>query len=187
MNYVSFDPFPELETDRLLLRALETTDNKAIFRLRTNVQVNRYIMREREKTQKEIDGFVLRIRNGIAENKWIYWVITKRDSGTFVGTICLWNFAFDAPEAELGYELLPVHQGKGLMQEALQAVVRFGFDTLKLQQISAYTNKANERSIRLLERNQFQYIPERKDGNFADNLIYALKNATAAHPQTENA
>lgn len=179
MHLHSFDPFPELETERLKLRALCKDDRDIIFKLRTNVQVNRYIMREREKTLKQTEAFITRIMTNVAENKSVYWVITNRESGKLLGTICLWNFAFDAMEAELGYELFPTHQGKGIMHEALQAVTRYAFDVLRLQLLSAYTNKDNASSIRLLERNAFQFAPKRRDGHFADNRVYELRNMPA--------
>lgn len=182
MHLISFDPFPELETERLKLRALCADDRDVIFKLRTNVQVNRYIMREREKSLKQTDSFITRILTNVAENKSVYWVITSRENGKLLGTICLWNFAFDAMEAELGYELFPTHQGKGFMHEALQAVTRYGFDSLRLELISAYTHKENEASIRLLERNAFQFAPKRRDGHFADNRVYELKNSAATVP-----
>lgn len=57
--------------------------------------------------------------------------------------------------AEIGYALQPAHHGKGLMQEALTAVLDYGFHTLQLHSVEANVNPANAASIKILERNGF--------------------------------
>ena len=72
-----------------------------------------------------------------------------------IGTICLFEFADDNFKAEIGYELLPSYQGKGLMQEAVSKVLEFGFQHLGLNSIEAYTHSENQSSTRLLEKFNF--------------------------------
>jgi len=60
------------------------------------------------------------------------------------------------------------------MSEALQCVVRFGFNTLKLEVIEAFTSKHNKGSIALLEKNDFNLEQDRKDEGFPDNIIFRL-------------
>lgn len=52
-----------------------------------------------------------------------------------------YNIDKETAVAEIGYELLPAHQGQGVMYEALQRVIAFGFNTLQLKQIKAEVNK----------------------------------------------
>ena len=64
----------------------------------------------------------------------------------------MWNFSSDRKTAELGYDLLPEFFNKGIMSEALQQVILFGQETLKLNTIEAYTHQDNSNSIKLLEK-----------------------------------
>ena len=72
-----------------------------------------------------------------------------------MGTICLWNFSDKENKSEIGYELLPQFQGKGIMQEAFLAVLKFAFEVLQLNMIEAWTVAQNENSIKILKRNHF--------------------------------
>lgn len=56
----------------------------------------------------------------------------------------------------LGYHIDEAHQGKGLMQEALEAAIAYMFETQNLHRIMANYIPGNERSARLLERLGFE-------------------------------
>lgn len=62
-------------------------------------------------------------------------------------------------KAELGYGLFLGNKGKGIMSESLRKVVEYGFNTMGLETIEAYTNADNIKSITLLERNNFTKKP----------------------------
>ena len=55
-----------------------------------------------------------------------------------IGTNCLFNFTNDNLNAEIGYELLPDFQGKGIMQEATSKVIDFGIQHMGVNSIEAY-------------------------------------------------
>jgi len=85
------------------------------------------------------------------------------------------NFSEDRKTAEVGYELLPNYHRKGIMSEALKAVLNFGFNELYLNEILAFTNKFNENSKSLLLKNNFTLEEGRVDEGFPDNLVFSLK------------
>jgi len=67
--------------------------------------------------------FINRINAGIAKGDWVYWAITLLGNPKLVGTICLWNISKANYVAEVGYELHPDFQGKGIAQDALAKVI----------------------------------------------------------------
>lgn len=154
MPAARFTSFPQLSTERLLLRQLIMQDAHPVFLLRTNEIVNRYLSRPRAKSLEDAMEFIRTINFGIEANEWIFWAVCLHDA-QFAGTICLWNFSDSEEKAEIGYELLPQFHGKGLMQEALIKVMDFGFTILKLEKIEAWTTSPNEGSIKMLERSHF--------------------------------
>jgi ribosomal-protein-alanine N-acetyltransferase len=156
MLNLNFSPFPVLVTERLVLRALKIADGRAIHILRSDDRVNRYLERPKSITLSEAKNFIRHINGGIARNKWIYWGITLKNEDALAGTVCLWNFSEEQRSAEVGFELHPDHQGKGIMREALVKVMEFGFRELRLHAIQAFTNVKNERSIHLLEKCNFE-------------------------------
>ena len=158
MPNITFQPFPELTSERLHLRRLTFKDDNAILRLRDHEEVNKYIDRPRVASRAGAQDFVRFINRGINKERWFYWGITLSDQQKVIGTICLWNFNSRQTRAELGYELHPDFRGRGLMREAVKTVLQFGFQTLGLRQVRAYTHAENVRSVRLLEKVGFSFL-----------------------------
>ncbi len=173
---INFDPFPQIKTERLLLRKLTVADTSSIFTLRSDERIQQFIKRPLHSTKGESLEFIHFINAGIEQNEWIYWAISPIDGTELIGTICLWNFSKTHHKADIGYELHPDHQGKGLMNEAAISVIHYGFNDLNLQSIEAYTHFENEASKRLLRRNHFVLDPKRKDQENEDNVIFVLRN-----------
>ena len=166
--------FPALTTKRLSLRQLKTTDDQAIFKIRSSEIVYKYIAKETQKTIKEAQAFIKKTNKGIANEAFLYWAITLKETQKLIGTICLWNFSKDKLIAEVGYELLPAYHKKGIMNEALSKVLEFGFGTLNLNSIEAFTHRKNKASKTLLIRHHFKFDKNRTDKGFPDNIIYIL-------------
>lgn len=175
MAVFDFSRFPVLETDRLVLRALAEDDIPAISRLRSDEGVNRYIDRPARVNLHEAMVFMLFIREGMRNNRWVYWAIGLGDDPRLAGTVCLWNFTEDKTTADIGYELHPDYQKRGVMNEALVAVVRYGFDTLGLQCIQAFTHPENAASTGLLQRNGFRLVPGAKDEENPAHVVFRLE------------
>ena len=115
----TFTPFPVLKTERLTLRQLSVNDDKEIFALRSDKQVNKYLDRDPTNTIEDARKFIHKIVEVVKQNKGIYWAITLTNNDNLIGTICLFNFSNENDQAEIGYELLPAFQGQGIMQEAI--------------------------------------------------------------------
>lgn len=175
--------FPQLQTQRLLLRQLSITDAGEIFSLRSNDSVNKYLARTKANSIEDAKDFINRINAGMSNNQSLYWAICFRDQKKAMGTICLWNFSAQENKAEIGYELLPEYQGRGIMQEAFAKVVEFGFNTLNLTIIEAWTVQQNLNSINILQRNQFERDTELekkidRNSEGPDCIIFSLSRKT---------
>ena len=179
MLTLNFTPFPELRTERLLLRKLKSADANEMFFLRSNENVLRYIGREPTKTIAEAEEFINKINKNIDENESILWGITSlNDPSTVIGTICFWNIKKEHYRSEIGYVLHPRHWGKGIMKEAINSVVEFGFSVLGLHSVEAQLNPENIASSYLLERTGFIKEGHLKEdyyfnGKFSDTAIYS--------------
>lgn len=153
---IAFSPFPELKTERLLLRRLTLDDRYELMWLRSDDRVNRYLERGQSMNINEATDFIAKIDNNLEENRSGYWVICLAENRTLIGTICLWNFEPDKDLVELGYELSPMYQGKGIMREAAKKIIEYAFDTMQAKIMIAITNPHNEPSKNVLERLDFK-------------------------------
>lgn len=168
---LNFTPFPNLATERLLFRQLMNEDEDAIFKLRSDERVNKYIGRNPPKTVIEVRAFIDKINRNITNNESMYWAITLKNNNKLIGTICLWNFQLEKYKAEIGYELNPDYWGQGIMKEAIPRIIEYAFTTLKLHSLEGDSHPENTPSAVLLERNGFV-----KEEEFPDRLIYVLTN-----------
>jgi ribosomal-protein-alanine N-acetyltransferase len=99
-----------------------------------------------------------------------------------LGFIGFFSFEKENHRAEIGYMLFPENFRKGIMLEALEAVVQFGFNSLNLHSIAANINPLNTASAKLLEKADFKkeaYFRENYyfNGKFLDSIIYCRVKA----------
>ena len=170
MLTLNSNPIPMLVTNRLTLKPLELSDAVAIFALRSNDEVNQFVGRKKAETLQDAHDFILKIQQNGTDKTSFYWGIHAKETPKLIGTICLWNLERDKGIAEIGYELMPLYQGKGLMQEALTVVIDYGFQ-IGFTTITAYPNAENAPSIKLLERNHFKREGILEEHN---ELVYTL-------------
>lgn len=156
MLQLHFTPFPILQTERLLLRQLTLEDDKVIFQLRSDNEVNRYIDRPRAKSIEDARQFIEKVNNNATRNEGLVWGIVEKASSKLAGTICFWNISRERATAEIGYELVPGFQGKGIMQEAFGRVIQYGFDIMKVNAVEAIAHKDNASSSKLLNKYHFE-------------------------------
>ena len=182
MLTLHFTPFPELRTERILLRKLDKTDAGEIFFLRSNEEVLRYLGKEPANSIAEAENFIGAINKSIDENESILWGIAfLNEPTTIIGTICLWNFKKEHDRGEIGYILHPDHWRKGIMKEAINAVLDYGFTVLKMHSMEALLSPGNIASSAVLESTGFVKEGCLKEsfyfrGEFGDTLIYSKLN-----------
>ena len=152
---VNFSPFPILHTERFVLRSLRLEDDKELFVLRTDPRINEFLNREPPGSLEDVRAFINKILENTQKGESILWAVCANGEGSLSGTICLWKISPAEEKAEIGYELLQQYHGKGIMQEVIPEVIRFGFETLGLKVIEAELEKANVKSVKLLEKNGF--------------------------------
>lgn len=177
-----FSPFPQIETDRLLLRQIIKADAAELLSLRSSEKVMQFIDKERSKTILEAEELIQRIENDLNNTDGITWCISlKEKPETLIGTIGFWRIIKQHYRAEIGYMIHPGYWGKGFMKEAVQTVIDFGFSNIKLHSIEAHINPGNAASAALLETMGFVREAYFKEdfffsGKFLDSAIYSLLN-----------
>lgn len=175
----NFDPFPEIETERLLLRRLKKNDAAEIFGLRSDVQTMRYIGKDLAVTLSEAVKFIANSNESLITNNGILWAIELKElPGKLIGYIGHWRLIKEHYRAEVGYMLHPDYWRKGIMKEALAVVVNYGFKEMKLHSIEAHISPDNKASASLLESSGFVREACFKEdffynGVFGDTAIYS--------------
>jgi ribosomal-protein-alanine N-acetyltransferase len=92
--------------------------------------------------------------NAWAEDRAYCFSITRKDDGEFLGRISI-RKQEDAQQGiwDLGFYIVPEHQGNNYMTEVVRAVLAFGFDKLDAQKVEASYALWNIASERVLQKN----------------------------------
>jgi|SRR5215217_2716349 len=181
MLTLNFAPFPELETDRLRLRKLKPEDAPALFVLRSDPEIMKYIPRPLAVSVDDVTSLIDMINGLLDKNESISWAIALKDTDQIIGTIGFVRLSKENHRGEVGYMLSKDFQGKGFVVEALKAIIDFGFSQLKFHTIFAIVDPENIASVKLLERNEFVKEAHFRedcyyDGRFLDSVHYSLMN-----------
>ncbi|MFV8376102.1 GNAT family N-acetyltransferase [Flavobacterium sp. LB1P71] len=181
MLTINFNPFPNLETERLLLRRIDANDVNEIFALRSNSETMKYIPRPLVKTTEDALEHIAMIDAKIETNEGINWAITLKDDPKLIGLIGHYRIKPEHFRAEIGYMLLPEFNGKGIIPEAVKEAIRYGFEVMQLHSIEAIIHPENFGSEKVLQKSGFvkeAHLKENEfyDGRFLDTVIYSILN-----------
>ena len=179
MLILNLSPFPSITTNNLVLRQITEEDVNEILLLRSDKKVMKYIDRPISKSKEDASLYIQHITDLHKNNEAITWGIALKNNPQLIGYIGIWNIKKEHYRAETGYALHTDHHRKGIMQEALSEILKYGFKEMKLHSIEANVNPLNIASIKLLERNNFireAYFKEDYffNGKFLDTAIYSL-------------
>lgn len=170
----------QIHSRRLILRMIQAQDADAVFRYRSNEEVNQY-QGWIPKTIEEVHYF---ISHKVAKEMnlpgtWAQWVIIRKDTQQVIGDIGIHFLPADSFQTELGCTLDHLQQGNGYATEALSETINYLFGELNKHRIIASIDPRNHASIRLFERLGFRREAHFKesilmDGEWVDDLVYAI-------------
>ncbi|MDQ2800514.1 MAG: GNAT family N-acetyltransferase [Armatimonadota bacterium] len=175
-----FRQFPLLETERLRLRHSRPADAEAMLTVLSSEVVCRYYDLSPLASLSEAADLIACRAAAFAHHERIRWVLAQKEDDGVIGSCGLSRWDEANGQAEIGYELSPDWQGRGLMREALAAVLAFGFSEMQLEKIEANVVPENEPSLRLLRRLGFQEVELRRERGFwkgrSHDLIHLLRH-----------
>ncbi|NGZ85869.1 GNAT family N-acetyltransferase [Duganella aceris] len=173
----SFSPC-ELHTERLTLRFIDGGDADALFRLFSDPQALRYWSSGPWLHMAQAADNIEQTLKGYQDGAALRLALVLPD-GELIGTATLYAFDRRNHRCEIGYMLARPYWGQRYMQEALAALIGYGFGALELHRIEADIHPDNIASGRILEGLQFRqegHLRERwfVGGEISDSIIYGL-------------
>ena len=179
MHLFSFSPLPVVETDRLVLRALKMSDAQDLFSYAQDPLVSRHVLWETHRSLADSRAYLRYAIRQYREGQPGSFAITLRRSGRMIGTIGFMWVSKENHSAEVGYSLSRDYWNQGIMTEALRAVIRFGFEELRLNRIEAQHELDNPASGQVMRHVGMQYegtLRQRikNKGRFVDVALYAI-------------
>ncbi|WP_461535281.1 GNAT family N-acetyltransferase [Spongorhabdus nitratireducens] len=153
-----------LETDKLLLRQITSTDWDLFYSLQTNESVQNFVSDiKNDETIRQAFDSRLPIWNKL-NPQWLCLVIILRETGERIGLTGFFPEWEPHQQAEVGFMLLPEFHGKGYGKESLIAVLEFAFRDCSFHKAKATVTEGNTASCCLLNKVGFQ-----QEGIIRDN------------------
>lgn len=152
-----FSSFPTLKTPRLVLRQIRPEDTDAVYRLFADEEVTRYYDLDTFTDPAQAHDLIERFQRRFDHQIGLRWALALADlPDDLVGTCGCNIWIRPARRGLLGYDLARAYWGQGLMREALEAILTFGFSTMQLNRIEALTFPQNAASRHLLAKLGFK-------------------------------
>ncbi len=162
-----------IETNRLSLRPLRESDVARLHQIWTDPGVRKFLWDDREISAAEAAGVVAGSVAIFQEGGPGLWAVSWRGAVELIGFCGYWHF-HDPPELQLLYGIESVHWRQGLATEAAQAMIRYGFENLFYEQITASTDALNLASLRVMEKAGMKY-QQRENKNGLDTICYIAR------------
>lgn len=170
---------PNLETSRLFLRELSLADADELFEVFSDEETTQYVSRERHVDKSVTINHLENLIKGINEGKSFVWAVIMKSEDQVIGTVNLHSYSKHSRTAAIGAVIHREYWGKGIASEALEEVICFGFDILKLIRIEGKFESNNIASEKILKKLGMTYEGTlRKDviikGTSRDAKVFSL-------------
>lgn len=155
---------PEIETERLLLRAWRDEDLGAYARMGADPEVMRHMFPPRALTRAEVAYDLQRLREHWAEQGFGHWAVQERATGRLVGRTGLKRHADWTPDPgniECGWLFARETWGQGYATEAARAAIAFAGEELGRSEVISIARPANAASRRVMEKAGLAYAGRR--------------------------
>lgn len=166
----------EIKTTRLLLRHWKNEDLEAFAKMNADPRVMEYF--PSVLSRQESDDLAKRIIQRFEENGWGFWAVAVTGVADFIGFVGLNQPDFEAPfmpAVEIGWRIAYDFWGKGYATEAATAALEYGFETLNLDKIVAFTAEDNMRSRQVMEKIGMHRSPEEDFDHPKVSVEYSMR------------
>lgn len=179
----AFQKFPVLTTERLILRQLADTDAEAFYELYSEPDVPKFLDWDGPGSVDVAKMIIEYFNEQYRKRETLRWAIVSKETGKLIGTCILCGFWRNAI-ADIGYDLAKSEWGKGYMQEALKAVMKFADEDLDFHRIQAQVRPDNAASQKLLKRLDFVEEGLLHMAGFHETQKYFYDHLLFAHVRT---
>ena len=150
------DTFPTLATKRLRLRPFAQRDLQGLHACFGDEEAMRYWNSPACKSEAETGRWLGYLAKTTSPYDYLAWAVADKRSDRCIGMVNYHHREARNARLEIGYILAPAQQGRGLMTEAVAALVTYCLEDLAVHRIEALIHPDNAASIRLVERLGFR-------------------------------
>jgi ribosomal-protein-alanine N-acetyltransferase len=161
-----------IETNRLVLRELDINDSENFFNLNSDPEVLKYTGDLPFSSIFDAEKFLINYSD-YRKNEFGRWAVILKETESFIG----WSGLKLNEEnlVDIGFRFFKKEWGKGYATESARAVLDYGFNTLKLNEIIGRASKNNISSIRVLEKLNMTFWKQDSFEGIEESVYYRIK------------
>lgn len=161
----------QLETERLIIRNLESSDVENFYFYRSNPEVTKYQSFD-VMTLDQAEKFIESQKGKMfgKPGEWVQYAIEHKDTKKLIGDCAIKLDEYDIRIAEIGITLSHTEQKKGFAKETMKEILKFLFSLKDFHRVVEIVDAENENSIKLLENCGFK-----REGHFIENIFFKGK------------
>ena len=176
-----------IEGNNIFIQKISLKDADDFYAQLRDPEVYRYLLIDPPLSLKEEKKFIRRARDKWKEqSEFTFTIKLKKESllnnkkeNLVCGVISLWNINHIHNFGEIGIWIKKNSWGTGINYEAIQLILLFGFEIIKLNRIEAKISSENIRSSKTFERMNFKLDGSLRKkykirGVLHDTLLYSM-------------
>ena len=166
-----------LKGEKVRLTPVDMDDIEIYYRWFNNPVIRKNLLQFRPITKEEEKDF---LEKALKSKDWVMFGITGTESDRLIGNISLMKINSIDRSAELGIALGDEdYLGKGYGTDAVNLMLKYGFDTLNLQRIYLRVLDFNLRALKSYEKAGFREEGRQRrahyiDGKYCDVIMMSI-------------
>ncbi len=153
-----YDQFPQIMTDKVILRKIEETDIEKLFEIYSNKNIFDYIPGDVKKSKVTVLKMIGHFERDFTKGKTIFLGICLTEApAEIVGIAEIFDYDRKVNMVTIGYRINENNWHKGIATQAVEAIVDYLFNTCEINRIQAFVMPENANSHKVLQKNKFVY------------------------------
>ena len=168
LNFIKrlFSKIPVIETERLILREMKKSDTKDMYEYSSNPMTSEFLLWNVHKDIDFTQDFVNYVISKYKSGEYNDWALEHKEDKKMIGTCGFTRIDEENRVAEIGYVLNPDYWGEGLATEAVEAVLKFAFDTMNMHRVEAKFMFGNDASLAVMKKVGMKFEGYQRDALF---------------------
>ena len=161
-----FVPYPNIETDRLLIRMVKRKDANDLYELCRRPETSQFSLWSPHESLAETKEFINYQIARYRKRECMFFCVEEKATGRVIGTCSYVSMDADYKIAEIGYSVLSDLWNKGFATEIADALTGYAFNRIGVQRVFARVLPQNTASHRVLYKLGFELEGVAKKGYY---------------------
>ncbi len=158
----------KIETERLILKPSSMEEQKRLWEILMNPDVNRYYLTSGKKHANEPDYWTwenqLKFYQSKVDNALnpdvFCWSVFLKEKGDAIGQVSAQESGKELDIRDVGWFMDPDYQGCGYATEAARAMIDYMFNVADIKKIESGAAKVNNASCNIFKKLGFSYVKD---------------------------